>query len=127
MPKSGPAIDQSHMAAIERLERLANSLDARFRVPGTHIRFGWDSILGLIPGIGDVVTIGPAVYLILQGRKMGARKRALARMTANTTADLVIGGIPILGDAFDAVFKANRRNLGILKRDLAGQGVVIAA
>lgn len=104
-------------ARIARLDRMADALDARFRVFGFPV--GWDSILGLIPGVGDVVTAGPGVAMIYEGYRMGARKRSMARMAANTGIDMVLGGIPLLGDAFDLVFKSHRRNMSILKHELA--------
>lgn len=102
---------------IDRLDRLADTLDARFRVFGFPV--GWDSILGLIPGVGDVVTAGPGAVMFWEGYRMGARKRSLARIAANTGIDMVIGGIPLIGDAFDVAFKSHRRNIDILKRELA--------
>lgn len=106
-------------ARIDRLDRLSHSLDSRFRVPGLGIRVGWDSILGLIPGLGDLVTAGPGAVMLYEGRRIGARKRALARIGANTGIDMVLGGVPVLGDAFDLFFKSHRRNIAILKRELA--------
>lgn len=104
-------------ARIARLDRLADSLDTRFRVFGVPV--GWDSILGLIPGVGDVVTAGPGVIMFYEASRMGARKRDMARIAANTGIDMLVGGIPILGDAFDVVFKSHRRNIEILKAELA--------
>ncbi len=114
MPETG--ISDNHRRRLARLERMANGLDARFSILG--VRFGWDSILGLIPGIGDAATALPGVYMIYEGAGMGARKSALARMGINLAVDFVIGGIPLLGDAFDVYFKAHRRNIAILKREL---------
>ncbi|MEL6644832.1 MAG: DUF4112 domain-containing protein [Pseudomonadota bacterium] len=114
-----PTPPDTRQARIDRLERLAHSLDSRFRVPGLGIRVGWDSILGLLPGLGDLVTAGPGVVMLYEGWRMGARKRALARIGANTGIDMVVGGVPILGDAFDVFFKSHRRNIAILKRELA--------
>ncbi|MEM9755270.1 MAG: DUF4112 domain-containing protein [Pseudomonadota bacterium] len=103
-------------ARLARLDRLADQLDTRFRLFG--IRFGWDSILGLIPGIGDVATAAPGVYIIAEAARMGAGRRTLARMGLNTAADFVIGGVPVLGDLFDVAFKANRRNIALLKSEM---------
>lgn len=105
-------------ARLARLERLAETLDARFRIPGLGIPVGWDSILGLIPGVGDLITAGPAAVMIYEAHRMGARKRAMARMGFNTGVDLVLGGVPLLGDAFDVFFKAHRKNVAILKTEL---------
>jgi len=104
---------------VEKLDRLSTLLDSRFRIPGTPIRFGWDSILGLVPGAGDLASLGPSAYLIYQGYRLGARKRTILRMSANTGLDFVIGAVPVLGDIFDLVFKANNRNFALLRKELA--------
>ncbi|WP_424972768.1 DUF4112 domain-containing protein [Dinoroseobacter sp. S76] len=104
-----------------RLDRMADTLDARFRIPGLGWRFGWDSVLGLLPGMGDLVTIGPAIYVIYEGHRLGARKSTLARMGLNSGLDLLVGSVPIFGDIFDASFKSNKRNVALLKEDLTEQ------
>lgn len=104
---------------IEKLDRLSTLLDSRFRIPGTPIRFGWDSILGLVPGAGDLASLGPSAYLIYKGYRLGARKRTILRMSANTGLDFVVGAVPLLGDVFDLVFKANNRNFALLRKELA--------
>jgi len=120
MPSTpSPAVNRpepERAARLARLDRLADQLDARFRLFG--IRFGWDSILGLIPGVGDVATAAAGVYIITEAARMGARRRTLARMGLNTGTDFVIGGVPLLGDIFDVAFKANRRNIALLKREM---------
>ncbi|MBW4709533.1 DUF4112 domain-containing protein [Roseobacter sp. YSTF-M11] len=105
-------------AEIKKLDHLSSLLDSRFRIPGTPIRFGWDSILGLIPGVGDLALLGPSAYLIYQGYRLGVRKRTIARMVANTGLDFFIGAVPVLGDVFDLAFKANNRNVALLRKDL---------
>ena len=113
-----PAVQDPELnRRLARLERIASTLDARFRLPGTQLRFGWDSIVGLVPGIGDLVTSVPAAYMIYEGARMGARKRTIARMTANSAIDLVVGGIPLLGDAFDLLFKSHKRNAALLTQE----------
>lgn len=104
---------------LDKLDRFSTLLDSRFRIPGTPIRFGWDSIIGLIPGAGDLVSLGPSAYLIYKGYALGARKRTIVRMTANSGLDFIVGTVPILGDVFDLVFKANNRNFALLRKDLA--------
>ena len=108
------AADDPHMAELDQLARL---LDSRFRVLG--IRFGWDGLLGLIPGVGDAATLAPAAWLIWRGHRMGARRRTLVRMGMNTAIDTVIGGIPVVGDLFDIGFKSNLRNVDLLRRELS--------
>src|SRR6056297_1537178 len=107
---------------IERIDRLAKLLDARFRVPGTPIRFGLDSIVGLIPGVGDLAMAAPSAWMIWRGWQLGVRRRGLVRMGVNTGVDLAVGSIPILGDLFDLGFKANLRNAGILRSELGRGG-----
>lgn len=105
-------------AELQRLERLAHWLDSRFAIPGTGIRFGLDGLLGLLPGVGDVATMLPAVYLILQAHRLGAPRALLVRMALNVGLDTVVGAVPLLGDLFDVAFKANRRNVALLRRHL---------
>lgn len=115
---SSPAVNPpEHNARLTRLEKLADQLDSRFKLFG--IRFGWDSLLGLIPGVGDVAAAAPGAWIILESYRMGTRRRVLARMAANSAADVIIGGIPVFGDIFDVGFKANRRNIALLKREMA--------
>ncbi len=106
---------------LARLDRMADMLDTRFRLPVLGIPVGWDSILGLIPGLGDLVTVGPGAVMIVEGHRMGARKRVLARMALNTGVDAVLGSIPLLGDAFDLLYKSHRRNAALLRRELTGR------
>jgi hypothetical protein len=72
-----------------------------------------------VPGVGDLATALPGAVMIVEARRMGARKRAQSRMVVNTGVDLVIGAIPVLGDAFDLAFKSHKRNIAILKDELA--------
>lgn len=100
--------------ALARAEWLGRLLDDRFRIPGTDIRFGMDSILGLIPGIGDVATFLLSLYPIHVAWREGVPMGALARMVFNVLLDLGVGSVPILGDLFDLIWKSNRKNLDIL-------------
>ena len=88
-------------------------MDTRFRVLGVPV--GWDSILGLIPGVGDAVTVIPSALMMTSGYRVGVRKRALARMAVNTGIDLAVGTIPLVGDIFDLAFKSHRKNVAILR------------
>lgn len=114
-----PMSKAERTARIDILDRMANMLDTRFKVPGIGIPVGWDSILGLIPGVGDAVTIGPGAWTIYEASRMGARRRVLARMAINTGVDAVVGSIPLLGDLFDVAFKSHRRNVDLLKQEVA--------
>ena len=101
-----------------RLEALSKRLDTRYRIPVLGIPFGWDSIIGLIPVFGDAVTALPSVAMIYEGHRMGARKRVLARMGGNTALDALMGGIPVVGDLFDLLFKSHRKNIRLLMAEL---------
>ena len=103
---------------LERLDQLAMLLDSRFRLPGTSIRFGLDTIIGLLPGIGDTLVAAPSAWMIWRGHKLGVGKVHIARMIGNTGIDYVIGAIPLIGDIFDVGFKANLRNMAILREQL---------
>jgi hypothetical protein len=104
--------------ADENLELLSHLLDDWFRVPGTQIRFGLDGIVGLIPGLGDVIA-GLASCIILVGAWFrGVPYIGLARMVVNLGIEVVVGAIPFIGDAFDIAWKANRRNYKLMVRHL---------
>jgi len=103
---------------LDQLNRLARTLDSRFILPGTSIRFGLDTVIGLLPGIGDTLVAAPSAWIIWRGHRMGIGKRHVARMVANSAADYVIGLVPVIGDLFDVGFKANLRNVAILRERL---------
>ncbi|MFW8592806.1 DUF4112 domain-containing protein [Cribrihabitans neustonicus] len=107
-----------HQERLSQLERLAGRMDKAFRLPVIGTRVGWDSILGLVPGIGDALTLLPAGYIIMSAHRMGAPKPVLARMAVNTGIDALIGSIPLVGDIFDIGWKANSRNVALLRRHL---------
>ena len=113
-----PTSRRADLVRMAKLDRLADQLDSRFRIPGTQIRFGWDSILGLIPGIGDLAPLGPAGYILWQGHLLGLPTDKKLRMAANIGIDFFVGSIPLIGDVFDVGFKANRRNVKIIKSHL---------
>ncbi len=118
-------IDSPHAVppGMEGLERLAWLMDRAFKVPGTPIRVGLDAILGLLPIGGDFLTglIQAGIVLIAMTRYKVPRPIA-ARMAANVLLDIIVGSIPFVGDAFDVYFKANTRNLGLL-RNVAEQRI----
>ncbi|HET8727694.1 MAG TPA: DUF4112 domain-containing protein [Alphaproteobacteria bacterium] len=103
---------------LEELDRLADLLDTRWRVPGVGWRFGLDGVVGLLPGVGDAATGLLSAYLIWQARRMGVPTGLLLRMAGNVGLDVVAGSVPVLGSIFDFAFKANRRNLRLLRRHL---------
>ena len=107
---------------IARIDRLATLLDTRFVIPFTKFRFGADSLIGLAPGFGDVVTTALSLYIVYEAHKLGAPKTVLARMLGNVAVDGVIGVVPVAGDVFDVMFRANRRNVRILREHLDRAG-----
>lgn len=111
---SGPATPDP----LARARRIARLLDSAAPVPGTGIRFGLDSVLGLIPGLGDATGAAMSGYLILVASRLGAPRTTIVRMLANVGIDAVVGAIPVLGDLFDVAFKANTRNLALLERTM---------
>jgi hypothetical protein len=94
-------------------------LDEAFPIPGTHIRFGLDGIIGLVPGLGDVLAGLISLVIPLAGWVRGVPGVALARMVANLGIGVLVGSVPLFGDIFDVAWKANRRNYRLLCRHLA--------
>ncbi len=99
-----------------QLDFLVGLLDDRFRVPGTRIRFGLDPVIGLIPGLGDLLTGTASFVLVFAAWQRGAPRVTLARMVMNIGIDTVLGSVPIVGDIFDVAWKSNRRNYQLLTR-----------
>ncbi len=93
-------------------------MDTSFSIPGTPIRFGWDSLLGLIPGVGDVVTAATGGWIIREAHQSGAPSGVMAKMIGNVAVDMVVGVVPLLGDLFDLYWKANVRNARLLEKHL---------
>lgn len=112
--------EHPHKARFDRLDRLSRQLDSVFRIPGTRFRVGFDAIAGILPGIGDAVATVPAAWIMLESYRMGLPPDKLARQGLNVAVDGVVGSIPLLGTIFDAGFKANLRNVEILRAHLEG-------
>jgi hypothetical protein len=105
-------------AVLPKIERLATFLDASIVIPGTRFRFGADAILGLFPGGGDIVGAALSGGIVYIGWQLGLPPRALARMAANILMDTAVGAVPVAGDVFDAWFKANLRNVAIIREHM---------
>jgi hypothetical protein len=118
---SGLTSRMSHEERLAQVRWLASLMDDRYAVPGTPIRFGWDSILGLFPGLGDVLTSIISLLIVHHAWQTGASTFTLARMVGNVGADFLIGSIPFVGDLFDVAFKANRKNARLLEQHLKRQ------
>jgi hypothetical protein len=107
-----PTIDRA--ASIARVKQIARVMDFALCVPGTKIRFGADSIIGLVPGAGDLVTMGISLYVLAEAHRLGAPKSILVKMAGNTALDAGVGALPIVGDLFDMFFKSNSKNVKLL-------------
>ena len=103
-------------AVRRRIEAMEGLLERAFHMPGTKYRIGLDSIVGLVPVLGDVVTAAMGAWLIWEGRNLGMSKFHIARMTGNVAVDTALGFVPFAGDLFDFVFRSNTRNLRIVRR-----------
>jgi hypothetical protein len=105
-------------AVRQRLEAVERVLERAFVLPGINRPVGLDSILGLVPVVGDVITASMGAWLVWEARNLGMSKFQLARMAANVGVDTAVGAIPFVGDLFDFVFRSNTKNLRIIKRYL---------
>ncbi len=102
----------------KKLERLAWFLDSSIKVPGFNARFGLDGLIGLIPGVGDVISALISSVVISEAARMGAPKVLLLKMAFNVLVDTVVGAVPLVGDLFDFAWKANNRNVSLLNQYL---------
>ena len=104
--------------AVRRMEMMAKLLDNAFVIPGTNQRVGIDAIIGLVPGVGDVVTTLLSSYVIWEARNLGVSRVAIGRMLSNLAIHAAVGAIPLVGDVFDAFFRVNQRNMRIVRAQL---------
>lgn len=100
---------------LARLRLLSKVMDASIRVPGTDFRFGLDALVGLLPGLGDIIGAVVSGYIVFESARMGATRATLLRMLGNIGLESLAGAVPALGDLFDAAFKANVRNVRLLE------------
>src|SRR5687767_2086509 len=107
----------------EGLENLSHYLDGLFRIPGTGWRFGLDSLIGLVPNVGDTLTSFASFYILVAGVRYGVPKITLLRMAFNIGLDYLVGTIPFIGDAFDFVWKANKQNMDLIRTRATGKDV----
>jgi hypothetical protein len=116
-----PFGDLSREQRLARFEALAKLLDIAFILPGTKIRYGIDGIIRLIPVVGDLFATAFSLWLVREARALGAPWHVTARMLGNVAVDGVVGVVPLAGDAFDVLFRANMRNVRLLRRWLDKQ------
>lgn len=114
-------IDLTPRGTLQRLDWLAWFTDSALRIPGTSRTVGADGVLSLIPGVGSLLGAGLSLYVLGEALRHGVPTRLLTRMGLNIAADTALGAIPVVGFLFDFVFKANQRNLALLRQHLAEQ------
>lgn len=105
-----------------RLRSLSRLLDSSIRIPILGYRIGLDPLIGLIPGVGDAAMLLPSAYIVFEAYRLGVPTRTVARMVLNVGIETLFGAVPVLGDLFDATFKANIRNLYLLERHVGRLG-----
>lgn len=111
-------IDLTPRGTLERLDWLVWFSDSAIRIPGTSRTVGADGVLSLVPGVGSLIGTGMSLYVVGEALRHGAPPRVLTRMGINIAADTLMGAIPVVGFLFDMGFKANKRNLRLLKEHL---------
>jgi Domain of unknown function (DUF4112) len=105
--------------SLRRVNAVATLLDDALHIPGTNLRFGIDPLIGLVPGLGDLIGGAASAYIILEAARAGAPASVLVRMAANVGIDTLIGSVPVAGDLFDFAWKSNTRNAELLARHVA--------
>jgi len=107
------------------LADLAMLLDSRWRIPGTGIRFGVDAALGLIPVVGDAATAVISASVVYKAHRLGAPRHLVMLMAGNALLDAAVGAVPVAGAVFDVIFRANNRNVALLRRHLESRGKLL--
>jgi len=107
--------------SLERVRALARLLDSAVRIPGTNIRFGADSIVGLIPGLGDMAGTVLSGYIVLVATRLGVPPSVVTRMLLNIGVDTLAGSVPLVGDLFDVGWKANQKNVALIERHVGNE------
>ncbi len=90
-------------------------MDRAFRLPFTRIRLGWDSIIGLVPGVGDTLALAPAFWIVAQAHQAGVPKHTIGKMGVNIGIDWLVGLVPLVGDLLDVGYKANTKNAALMR------------
>ncbi|MEH6828022.1 DUF4112 domain-containing protein [Parasphingorhabdus sp.] len=113
-----PDVSRDPQAVRNRVEAMEKVLERAFVIPGINRPIGIDSIVGLIPVVGDVVTALMGAYIVWEARNLGMSKLQLTRMAANVGIDTALGAIPFAGDVFDFFWRSNTKNLKIIRKHL---------
>ena len=123
-PNTAYTNPESRRDALARIDRLARLFDTAFVVPGTKIRFGVEAVMRLVPGIGDAAASALSCYLLYEAHRLGVPAHIFVRMLLNVAIEGTVGTVPFLGDAFDVAFRANRRNVALLRDHFESVGWV---
>jgi hypothetical protein len=118
MAKAIPGMGRDPHSVRQRVEAMEQLLERSFHIPGTKVPIGLDSIVGLVPVLGDVVTAAMGAYMVWEARNLGMSKFQLIRMAANVGIDTALGAVPLAGDLFDFIWRSNSKNLRIIKKHL---------
>ncbi|MGB3310253.1 MAG: DUF4112 domain-containing protein [Nodosilinea sp.] len=111
----------SQLRNLTRIRRISRLMDTAFKIPVLGLKVGWDPVLGLIPGLGDLIATAVSAYVIVLAARFRLPRGILAQMIFNIGLEAVVGTVPLLGDVFDAFYKSNVRNLKLLEAHLQGE------
>ncbi|MGB2926118.1 MAG: DUF4112 domain-containing protein [Limnothrix sp.] len=109
-----------NLKKLQRIKSLSKLLDNAIAIPGTKFKIGLDSIIGLVPAVGDYLTLFVSAYIVYEAAQLGATKETITKMAGNVLVDGVVGSVPVVGDLFDFVWKSNEKNLALLEKDFPG-------
>ena len=115
---------QSVQRRFGRLRQVARSYDAGIPIPGTRFTIGLDPLIGLVPGLGDLIGAAVAAWVVVEAAQLGASWGVLVRMVVNIAIDTIGGAVPVAGDIFDSLWKANLKNVALLERHLTRKGQI---
>jgi hypothetical protein len=115
----------SQLRNLNRIRRISRLMDTAFRIPVLGIKVGWDPVLGLVPGLGDLIATAVSAYVIVLAARFRLPKSILAQMVFNIGLEAVVGTVPLVGDLFDAFYKSNVRNLKLLEAHLQGESTTL--
>ncbi len=113
-----PGFGRDPASVRRRIEAMEAMLEGLFVIPGTSRRVGLDSLVGLVPVVGDIATAAMGAWIVWEARNLGMSKWQLTRMAANVGIDTLVGAIPFAGDIFDFLYKSNTKNLRIIRKHL---------
>ncbi|MBU0556293.1 MAG: DUF4112 domain-containing protein [Alphaproteobacteria bacterium] len=115
---AGSRLGRDARSVRQRVEIMEQVLENALVIPGTRFRIGLDAMVGIIPVVGDLLAAAMGAWIVWEARNLGLSRWQLLRMSSNVAIDTAIGAVPIVGDAFDIVFRSNSRNLRIIRKHL---------